>query len=246
MAQFKILNNVEHADLRVLTERSAALGDDVMYAATFPSEFRQVQRHYPICFLRHPETREVMSVALFGVEDGENLFLGDEGWEAAYVPLNVRRLPLLVAFQQQEEFGQSVREPVVSIDMDSPRISRDRGEALFLEHGGNSEYLEHMSSMLKALHEGNRHAGPFYQALDELGLLESFVLEVEIGGQAYRMSGFLTINEEVLAKLDTEQIGQLHGRGYLEAIYMVLASMAHLPELLERKKQRIEAASAHA
>ena len=52
MPNHAALNNVEHRDLRIDTRRLAALGDDVMCAATFPAEFRNVQSHYPIVFRR--------------------------------------------------------------------------------------------------------------------------------------------------------------------------------------------------
>lgn len=240
MARFEILNNVDHQDLRVITDRSAALGDDVQFVPTFPSEFRNLQRHYPIVFLRHSQTRKVMAAALLGVEEGENLFLGDAGWDVSYVPLNIQRQPFLVGFQDQEDFGQTVREPVVSIDRDSPRVSEERGEALFLEHGGSSEFLEHVSSLLKVLHEGSLHAEAFYETLDALDLLESFVLDVQLDdGEGHRLAGFETINEDVLAKLEDEQVVDLARRGYLEAIYMVIASMSHLSDLLERKTRRL-------
>ena len=45
-----LLNNVDHKDLRVITTRGAEYGDDVMFALTFPAEFRNIQAHYPIVF----------------------------------------------------------------------------------------------------------------------------------------------------------------------------------------------------
>ena len=45
-----LLNNIDHKDLRVITTRSAAYGDDVKSALTFPAEFRNVQACYPIVF----------------------------------------------------------------------------------------------------------------------------------------------------------------------------------------------------
>ena len=50
MTNSVLLNNIDHKDLRVITTRSAAYGDDVMFALTFPAEFRNVQAHYPIVF----------------------------------------------------------------------------------------------------------------------------------------------------------------------------------------------------
>jgi hypothetical protein len=148
MAKHVLLNNVEHADLRIVTTRSAAYGDDVMYAITFPWEFRNLQAHYPIVFRKRPDTGEFQPIALFGFEPRENLFLTAGGWDAAYVPLTVERQPFLIGMQASQDGPQ----PVVHIDMDSPRISRTEGEAVFLAHGGISKFLDRINSVLHTIH----------------------------------------------------------------------------------------------
>lgn len=50
-----LLNNLDHRDLRVITAHGAAYCDDVVSAATFPQEFRQLQAQYPIVFHRSGE-----------------------------------------------------------------------------------------------------------------------------------------------------------------------------------------------
>ena len=37
------VNNIDHRDRKIDTRRSAALGDDVGFAATVPAEFRDLQ-----------------------------------------------------------------------------------------------------------------------------------------------------------------------------------------------------------
>jgi len=246
MANFQLLNNVDHQDLKVIIDRSAEFGDNVWYAVTFPAEFRNLQRHYPIFFVKHPDSGEFQAVAMFGVVEGENLFLDDNGWSASYIPLNIMRQPFLIGFQEREQHGGVQREPVITVDMDHPRVNTEHGEPVFLEHGGNSEYLERVNSILHAVLEGMRHSKPFLDTLDELNLIESFVLDVQLDdGSEHRLAGFYTINEDVLKELDGEQLQRLNQKGYLEAIYMVIASMTNLPALLEKKNQQIEVDSEH-
>jgi hypothetical protein len=184
---------------------------------------------------------------MFGVEDGENLFLDENGWNASYTPLNIMRQPFLIGFQEKDEGGSKQREPVVSVDMDNPRVNSEYGEPVFLEHGGNSEYLEQINSLLNMLLTGMRGSKPFFDALAELDLLESFVLDAQLyDGSEHRLAGFYTINEEALRKLDGEQLKMLNERGYLEAIYMVIASMINLPTLLEKKNELHKAQAEHA
>ena len=245
MPNYELLNNIDHKDLKVVIDRSAEYGDNAWFAATFPSEFRNVQRHYPIIFTKNPDSGAFEAVAMFGFEDGENLFLGESGWDAGYIPLNIMRLPFLIGFQEQNIDGEKTREPVITVDMDSPRVNTERGEPVFLEHGGNSPYIEQVGSILKVLHEGVKSGELFYTVLAELDLFESFVLDVQLeDGSENRMSGFYTINEDRLKELEPEHLAMLNRRGYLEAIYMVIASMSHLADLIDRKNRirRLQAA----
>ena len=238
MANFQILNNIDHKDLRIITERSARFGDNVWYAVTFPAEFRNLQRHYPIFFIKNPNDGEFQAVAMFGVENGENLFLDEYGWNASYIPLNIMRQPFLIGFQEKDKGGKVEREPVITVNMDSPRVSLEQGEPVFLEHGGNSDYLERVNSVLKVLYQGMLGSKPFFDALTDLDLLESFVLDVQLDdGSEHRLAGYYTINEDVLKELDGEKLEMLSRKGHLEAIYMAIASMSKVSDLLEIKNE---------
>jgi hypothetical protein len=227
MANPVLLNNVEHKDLRVLTGHGARLGDGLMMALTFPAEFRYVQAHYPIVFHKDADGTGFQPMALFGLKKGENLFVQGERWDASYVPLSIQRQPFLI--------GRDGEELVVHVDLDSPRIARgDEGERLFLDHGGTGEYLEHVNSMLLALHEGMQATPAFVASLMELELLESFVVDIELAGSQNRLAGFYTINEDRLGALDGEALGRLHQRGYLQPIYMVIASQENFRALIAR------------
>lgn len=237
MANHVLLNNIDHKDLHVQTTRGAGFGDDVMSALTFPAEFRDIQACYPIVF-RQAADGSYEAHALFGLQEGENLFLGHHGWEAPYLPLSVARQPFLI--------GINGTELMVHVDLDHPRIggSASSGEALFRPHGGTTEYLERVSSTLLAIHQGLQQAHGFMAALQEHALLEPFVLDIELDdGTPYRLAGCHTINEERLAALPGPALESLHRAGYLQPIYMVLASIANVRTLIERKNRRHAARS---
>ncbi len=230
MAQHVPLNNIDHARLRVIAARGAAYGDAVMYAVTFPAELRNVQACYPIVFQKTADG-SFQPLALFGFTPGQNLFLDDERWDAPYVPLAIERQPFLI--------GRSGEELVMHVDLDSPRIGTDTGEPLFLPHGGTSEFLERMNSVLRALHEGLQATPAFIDALLAHDLLESFVLDIQLDdGSEHRLAGFYTINEERLRALDGAALERLHRQGHLEPVYMAVASLAHLRDLIDRVNRR--------
>ncbi len=240
MARYQILNNIDHRDLRVRQERSAELDDNLWFTATFPEEFRNLQRHYPIVFSKNPDSGIFQSVALLGFRDGENLFLGENGWDAGYIPLNILRAPFLIGYQEQKEGGVSGKEMVISIDTESPRLSTEDGEPLFLEHGGNTEFLEQVNSILQTLARGFDRNQAFHDMLIGMDLLESFVLDVQLNdGSEHRMSGFYTIKEASLRGLTGDDLVVLNNNGFLEPIYMAIASMSNLPDLVERKNRLV-------
>jgi hypothetical protein len=64
------------------------------------------------------------------------------------------------------------------------------------------------------------------------------VLDIELNdGSQNRLAGFYTINEERLAALTARPAGRLHEAGYLQAIYMAVASLSQFRVLIDRKNR---------
>jgi SapC len=240
MANHVLLNNVDHKDLKVITTRSAKFGDDVMWALTFAAEFRSIQAHYPIFFRKDSQSGKFRAVAMFGFEDRENLFLADDGWDVPYVPLTIERQPFLIGFQQAPESDSGERAAVIHVDMDSPRVSRSEGEAVFMPHGGLTSYLDRINSILRMIQEGLEGDSKFVDALLAHNLLEAFTLDVALNdGSKNRLSGFYTINEDRLKALTGDTLARLNADGHLMPIYMVIASMSKIRDLIDRRNARL-------
>ena len=235
MTTFASLNKDTHGNLKVITQRAAQYGDDIMYAMTFALEFRDIQSCYPIFFYKDSETGEFHSAALFGFDHGQNLFLSDSGWDATYLPLLVRRQQFLIGFQPAPELGEGKTKPVASIDMDNPRVSQTEGQAVFSD-GEPTDYLKHMMGSLEYIHRGFEHDKGFIAALLEHELLESFTLEISLKDDAkHQLQGFYTISEEKLYKLDGETLAKFNSQGYLQAIYMAVASHSRVRSLVDKR-----------
>jgi hypothetical protein len=232
-----LLDNVTHKDLKIITRKGAAFGDDMRYALIVPREFRQAEGHYPIVFRKNPASAEFESVVLFGFSKQENLFLDDSGWHADYIPLSVQRIPFVIGYTNDRQTG--MQQPVIHVDMDHPRISYTEGESVFLTHGGNSAYLERVNSILAELISGVSESKEFISLLLAADLLEAFTLKIKFeNSPGIEMTGFYTINEEKLNALSSEVLAQFHSKGFLECVYMALASLSRLSSMIKKKQVR--------
>ncbi|HEX4894908.1 MAG TPA: SapC family protein [Solimonas sp.] len=236
MTRPTLLDNVTHRHLRVHTERSALRGDACQFALALPAEFRQLQAHFPIVFQLVDGDAGFQPIALFGLEEGQNLFLVDDGWEATVMPMAMQRDPFLIGHSPDGSLQ-------LHIDLDSPRIvHRDEGEvgtALFLEHGGFSEYLDHIVQLMEHLHAHASHLPAFIRALTDHQLLEPFVIDLETpGGDPIRLSGLYTVNEDRLLSLSGATLETLARAGHLTPMFMQIASLAQLPVLAHRAYRR--------
>ena len=234
MSQYEILDKEKHRHLRIKTGYGAALGDAVMYVMTYPMEFRNIQGCYPILFTKDPNTGGFFAAAVFGFEADQNLFLQNDGWDASYVPDMVQRQPFLMATGGE---GKNAN-PVVSLDLDHPRVAQDEGEALFDAEGRPTEFLNQKIALLDKLHRGLQHGRGFIDALLHHELLEQITLDIAFNdGSKKSLQGFYTIAEERLYQLKGDALESLNQAGYLQPVFMAVASLSRMRDVIERRNR---------
>jgi hypothetical protein len=239
MARHEMLNNIQHKNLRVITRPGAQYGDNVGIVMTFPTEFVDVQREYPIFFRKDANTGEYTSVALLGLSKDENVYLDGDRWDAGYIPGVVARGPFLIGFQEREENGELRREPVIHVDLDNPRVSESEGERVFLEQGGNSRYLDRIGNILKGINDGLAASKAMFAEFTRLDLIEPIKLEIKIDTESvYNLVGLHTLSEPKMRNLGAEDLHRLHRSGFLQVAFLVMASLGNLGRLIERKQRR--------
>ncbi|MGB5354026.1 MAG: SapC family protein [Woeseia sp.] len=240
MANHVLLENISHKNLRINKVYKQGAGYDLSLARVFPVEFNQVQREYPLFFIKNAESGQFDAIALFGFDKNENLYLTENGWDAAYVPLTIDRQPFLIGFQEKLEDGIPRQDPVVHIDLDDPSVSESEGERVFLPHGGESPFLERMTSVLMAIHQGHEISKKFSQLLVGLELIESVGLEIEFkDGSKQNLTGLYTIDAEKLRGLSANGLEVLHAQNHLKDVFLMMASLQNMPQLIERKNRRL-------
>src|SRR3546814_5292799 len=109
------------------------------------NEFRNVQGHFPILFRREPGQGDFVALALFGFENGKNLFLDGARWDARYRPWSLAIQPFLIG---RPESGDGPGQ--VHIDLGHPRIAEGgEGMRVFDEDGRSEEHTSELQSLMR-------------------------------------------------------------------------------------------------
>lgn len=229
------LNNIDHHDLRVVVGHGPEFGDNINQVLIFPSEFEEVQREYAIFFTPGADGA-MQAVALLGLDRDENLYLDERGWNARYVPAVQQRGPFSIGLNRDDADAA----PMVHIDLDHPRVRRDEGYPLFLPHGGNAPYLEHVSGVLRTIYAGLELTAPMFAAFEAAGLIEPVSVEIQLSEtESYSLPDYSTISAERLRALDGAALAALNAQGFLYLAFLVLASHGNVPGLIARKNARL-------
>ena len=242
MSSHVLLDNVTHRHLRILPGHGRGRGGEVNVARVFPVEFAALQREYPLFLMKNMESGHFDTVALLGFEEGENLFLTEQGWAAETLPLTIQRQPFLIGFREQSIDGYPQRSPVVHVDLGHPSVSFSEGESVFLPHGGEGPLLERVTSLLGTIHQGHGVAQSLSQLLVGLELTEPVTVEVEFGdGTRRSLTGLHGIHEARFQQLAPEALGALHASGHLQDVLLLRVSVQNVQRLVERKNQILSA-----
>jgi hypothetical protein len=223
MTNTVLLNNVDHSDLKINALHSAEFGDAVNQVLIFPTEFDDIQREYPILICK----------------DNEGAFLDSSGWQARYVPALQQRGPFLIGFQEQEIDGTMRNEPVILVDLDHPRITKGDGICVFLPHGGNTPYLDHVTDILRTIHQGVEMGKVLFATLNEMGLLEPVTLEIKLTDtEQYNLPDYYTVSQERFMQLDGKALEQLHHAGFLATVFSIISSLSNVSRLIDMKNRK--------
>jgi hypothetical protein len=203
-------------------------------------EFGEAGKEYPIVFNRDG-TGVTSAVAVLGLENNENLFLGKEQeWKANYLPAFVRRYPFILG-TNPESPGQAW----VCVDETCPWLGSDQGESLF-EGDRPSPFLEQIIAFLNDYSMQLERTAVFGRKLADWGLLkESQAQATTADGRSYTLTGIWTVDESALAQLEADKLQELLKTGELAWIFFHLASLSNFRLLAERKSARVATGLLH-
>jgi hypothetical protein len=222
-----LLNTEAHKDLRVQVAASARYGDAQRFVPVIVNEFAFLVPHYPIFFAKDSQTGRFYCGAMLGIDEGENLFLVEGRGLDSYRPLNLQRGPFFTAGSD------------IAIDLDHPRLDVG-GQPLFTEAGEPSDYLKSIMGLFQDLRPGLEQTGIFIETLMKMKLVEPIDINLAFDdGTKRQLEGLYTVNQDTLKKLADKDIVDLFRRGYLQAIYLMIASLKQVPVLAQKKNARL-------
>ena len=237
--KLEALNNKQHANLKVNSVYKIDSGFDYNFCPVYPIEYTSLQSDYPIFFTKDKDNDTWQTIALLGFKENENLFLGKGVWISRYVPLSIQRLPFYIGSQKEVVNGIPSENKILHIDLDHPGINESDGNEIFLEHGGNSEYLNYINNILSTIHKEANAVDIFCKEISNLDLLKLADIKIDFNeNESHELKGLYVIDEEKLKNLDKENLYKLHIHQYLQHIYMIGASIGNVNKLISLKRSK--------
>lgn len=235
----KILNNVDHKDLRINVRPTSACGDFENRALIFTTEYSDLHKQFPILIYKDPGSDELSSHVVLGFEKGENLFIENGEWQIRHIPATMARGPFSIGYRRQDEDSNEAPEILIMVDENDPRCNVEDGEAVFLEFGGESPYLRYIKKVLRKIEVGMHCDIVFFGLLEQYDLLEPVSIKVNLTSEtAVGFDGFNTINQGKLAKLNGEALQKLNNAGVLGLIFFLISSLDNFGHMIDLKNSK--------
>ena len=231
------LDTVVHRNLLLDNQASIAslLASFTSFSVTV-SEFAEAGREFPILFVRSApegERETVAPVAVFGLKAGENLFLKDDRWLAGYMPAIMRAYPFTMARIEGADRWALV------FDQSWSGIGREHGKPLFNEKGEATELLTQVHTFVQEIEADVERTRQACALLLEHKLLKGMRFDATLAnGETISVDGFMTVDEDAIAKLTDAQIVTFYRNGLLNLLHTHQLSLGNMRRLLDRRFQR--------
>jgi SapC protein len=196
-------------------------------------EFSLVQRSYPIVFAIGDTP---IPIALFGLNEGVNVFLEESGrakdMGPLYIPAYIRRYPFMLARLRPESDELSL-----CFDPTSGAVGDfEEGEALF-DGDQPSETTKAILQFCEQFETAGQRTTAFMEELKNSGLLMEgeVAIQPEGAAQPFVYRGFRMVDEEKLRDLRGDELRKMNQNGMLALIYAHLFSLSQMRDVFQRQ-----------
>lgn len=213
-----------------------------LFVANF--EFFDACREHPVVWIPAGADadgqKQVAPVAVFGLQQGVNLFVDGTGWHhRSYVPALTQSHPFAMA--------RNGNDLVLCYDSSFPAFSLTEGERLFNDDGSPTAFTQAIHKQLEELEVEVERTRLLGARLMALGLLKEMRFDATLpDGQTLTVDGFLSIDDQRLAELPDAEVLEFHRNGVLGLIHAHRLSLGHLRKLADWHAQRAGATKAKA
>lgn len=221
-----------HGKKKIKAIENFEFAKNVNMASIMVHEFSRAASVYPIVFVEDQRKDQFRPVVLLGLEEGENLFIQDDKWQASYIPAIIRRYPFALAKTKEE--GRFT----VCIDEQSNLVNETEGQALFDDNGEPTELMNRVKRYLAQLQQMDQFTEDFCKYLAEKNMFTPLNMKVRIGNTLKNITGAYVVNEERLNSLSDEAFLEMRAKKYIPVAYSHLSSLSQIERLLSFKDKK--------
>lgn len=225
-----------HREKRIKEIKDFEFVKNINMASVMVHEFSRAASIYPIVFVEDKQKDQFKPIVLLGLEEGENLFVQEDKWQASYIPAIIRRYPFALAKTGEE--GRFM----VCIDEQSDLVNEKEGQALFNDNGEPAEVMERVKRYLAELQQMDKFTDDFCKYLAEKNMFTPLNMKVRIGNEMRNITGAYIVNEERLNSLSDETFLEMRAKKYIPVVYSHLSSLSQIERLLSFKDKKVVSA----
>lgn len=196
------------------------------------TEFGLCAGSYPVIFVGDDRT----PVAVMGVNQGHNLYVGDDGRVAEdyYVPAFARRYPFVFATDDNSD------RLVLCVDREAPMVT-NQPEVPFFENGQPSKFTNDAIEFCKEFERQRRATTDFVKLVRDNDLFEQKTVNFQPrnqdgteAGPPQKVADYWAVSEERLNQLPDDKYLELRANGALGAIYAHMVSLLNWQRIIQR------------
>ena len=234
MANFVPVKKEKHQNLKVSDRRSLDHIKNQHLVGATAREFNQLAPSFPLFFIKEGDIYR--SVALLGLQAGENLFYYNDRFNAIALPQALALSPFALGLDDEKE-----NTITACIDVDSEHVGEDKELALFDAEGNESDVFKSVQESLGNLYENEVMTEKFIKELVDNDLLQEFELLINLAsGEKKRLVGLYGIDEKKLNTLSDEKTLDFHKRGLFIPIHSMMVSMGQVNRLVQLRNEHTE------
>ena len=220
MPKFETLSADTHSTLKIDESKLANTYSKFHLVNVEIKEAVQASSEFPLFLSKSSDGKYWTISALCGLAPQENVFETQGTWLGHYAPLSLRTLPFVTRIN-----GETQQQEIL-VDVESPAVSTQAGEKLFLESKRPTAYLDNKKKLLEERVNAMQQTAVMLNQLSEMGLIHAVDLIIEYKDNTnQRVGGLATVNEQRLQNLTGEELASLNQKGLLNVLFNILGSI---------------------